>query len=230
MTTGTVCQSLCQFHLCPHHHKVSFCLFFFFFFISFSFFFPNSAARTCMCAGHAGPCPHCCLNTSAHDGQLPLPWTASAWAIAMAPCHHAVAILGLTAYDRTAPRHTRLASGYVPCLTPQGPVLMLPRSMAWFSAMSPQCKTTLWSHIATPRHTPPCPLGIPTHHDVMSTPLRPCKSPLPSCRHACAPPAYLLQSVGRSVRHGRWWVCPECQQQNVEFCHAITKQVQWSKG
>jgi hypothetical protein len=39
---------------------------------------------------------------------------------------------------------------------------------------------------------------------------------------------WLLRSVGRSVRRGRWGVCPECQQGVEGICHAITKQVQRS--
>jgi hypothetical protein len=38
----------------------------------------------------------------------------------------------------------------------------------------------------------------------------------------------LLRSVGRSVRLGRWGVCPECRQGVERICRAITKQVQWS--
>jgi hypothetical protein len=38
----------------------------------------------------------------------------------------------------------------------------------------------------------------------------------------------LLRSVGRSVRRGRWGVCPECRQGVERICRAISKQVQWS--
>jgi hypothetical protein len=38
----------------------------------------------------------------------------------------------------------------------------------------------------------------------------------------------LLRSVGRSVRLGRWGVCPECRQGVAMICRAITKQVQRS--
>jgi hypothetical protein len=38
----------------------------------------------------------------------------------------------------------------------------------------------------------------------------------------------VLRSVGRSVRLGRWGVCPECRQGVERICHAITKQVQRS--
>jgi hypothetical protein len=38
----------------------------------------------------------------------------------------------------------------------------------------------------------------------------------------------LLRSVGRSVRLGRWGVCPECRQGVERICRAITKQVQRS--
>jgi hypothetical protein len=41
-------------------------------------------------------------------------------------------------------------------------------------------------------------------------------------------PAILLRSVGRSVRLGRWGVCPECRQGVERICRAITKQVQRS--
>jgi hypothetical protein len=40
--------------------------------------------------------------------------------------------------------------------------------------------------------------------------------------------SYMLRSVGRSVRHGRWGVCPECRQGVERICRAITKQVQRS--
>jgi hypothetical protein len=40
--------------------------------------------------------------------------------------------------------------------------------------------------------------------------------------------SYVLRSVGRSVRRGRWGVCPECRQGVGEICRAITKQVQRS--
>jgi hypothetical protein len=39
---------------------------------------------------------------------------------------------------------------------------------------------------------------------------------------------YVLRSVGRSVRRGRWGVCPECRQEVEGICRAITKQVQRS--
>jgi hypothetical protein len=42
------------------------------------------------------------------------------------------------------------------------------------------------------------------------------------------PKAHLLRSVGRSVRRGRWGVCPECRQGVERICRAITKQVQRS--
>jgi hypothetical protein len=38
----------------------------------------------------------------------------------------------------------------------------------------------------------------------------------------------MLRSVGRSVRLGRWGVCPECRQGVERICRAITKQVQRS--
>jgi uncharacterized protein (DUF983 family) len=38
----------------------------------------------------------------------------------------------------------------------------------------------------------------------------------------------VLRSVGRSVRRGRWGVCPECRQGVERICRAITKQVQRS--
>jgi hypothetical protein len=38
----------------------------------------------------------------------------------------------------------------------------------------------------------------------------------------------VLRSVGRSVRLGRWGVCPECRQGVERICRAITKQVQRS--
>jgi uncharacterized protein (DUF983 family) len=38
----------------------------------------------------------------------------------------------------------------------------------------------------------------------------------------------MLRSVGRSVRRGRWGVCPECRQGVERICRAITKQVQQS--
>jgi hypothetical protein len=40
--------------------------------------------------------------------------------------------------------------------------------------------------------------------------------------------ALVLRSVGRSVRRGRWGVCPECRQGVAEICRAISKQVQRS--
>jgi hypothetical protein len=40
--------------------------------------------------------------------------------------------------------------------------------------------------------------------------------------------SHLLQLVGRSVRHGRWGVCPECRQGVERICRAIMKQVQRS--
>jgi hypothetical protein len=39
---------------------------------------------------------------------------------------------------------------------------------------------------------------------------------------------FLLRSVGRSVRLGRWGVCPECRQGVERICRAITEQVQRS--
>jgi hypothetical protein len=44
----------------------------------------------------------------------------------------------------------------------------------------------------------------------------------------CCLPQPLLRSVGRSVRRGRWGVCPECRQGVERICRAITKQVQRS--
>jgi hypothetical protein len=41
-------------------------------------------------------------------------------------------------------------------------------------------------------------------------------------------PGKVLRSVGRSVRLGRWGVCPECRQGVERICRAITKQVQRS--
>jgi hypothetical protein len=38
----------------------------------------------------------------------------------------------------------------------------------------------------------------------------------------------VLRSVGRSVRLGRWGVCPECRQGVEKICRAMTKQVQRS--
>jgi hypothetical protein len=38
----------------------------------------------------------------------------------------------------------------------------------------------------------------------------------------------MLRSVGRSVRLGRWGVCPECRQGVERICRAISKQVQRS--
>jgi hypothetical protein len=40
----------------------------------------------------------------------------------------------------------------------------------------------------------------------------------------------VLRSVGRSVRLGRWGVCPECRQGVERICRAITKQVQRSNA
>jgi uncharacterized protein (DUF983 family) len=45
---------------------------------------------------------------------------------------------------------------------------------------------------------------------------------------ANADASVLLRSVGRSVRRGRWGVCPECRQGVERIYHAITKQVQRS--
>jgi hypothetical protein len=42
------------------------------------------------------------------------------------------------------------------------------------------------------------------------------------------PVLVVLRSVGRSVRLGRWGVCPECRQGVERICRAITKQVQRS--
>jgi hypothetical protein len=39
---------------------------------------------------------------------------------------------------------------------------------------------------------------------------------------------FVLQLVGRSVRLGRWGVCPECRQGVERICRAIMKQVQRS--
>jgi hypothetical protein len=49
-------------------------------------------------------------------------------------------------------------------------------------------------------------------------------------RSMCIPVSIrtLLRSVGRSVRLGRWGVCPECRQGVERICRAITKQVQRS--
>jgi hypothetical protein len=44
----------------------------------------------------------------------------------------------------------------------------------------------------------------------------------------CKAAALVLRSVGRSVRRGRWGVCPECRQGVEEVCRAISKQVQRS--
>jgi hypothetical protein len=44
----------------------------------------------------------------------------------------------------------------------------------------------------------------------------------------CGPMAVMLRSVGRSVRLGRWGVCPECRQGVERICRAISKQVQRS--
>jgi hypothetical protein len=42
------------------------------------------------------------------------------------------------------------------------------------------------------------------------------------------PRSRVLRSVGRSVRLGRWGVCPECRQGVERICCAITEQVQRS--
>jgi hypothetical protein len=50
----------------------------------------------------------------------------------------------------------------------------------------------------------------------------PCASQLLQCLGP------VLRSVGRSVRRGRWGVCPECRQGVERICRAIMKQVQRS--
>jgi hypothetical protein len=66
-------------------------------------------------------------------------------------------------------------------------------------------------------------MGIPP-----SSQIHPSISCQPNLESQCQDPFWLLRSVGRSVRRGRWGVCPECRQGVERICRAITKQVQRS--